>query len=580
LYARSSMKNKIFNCIFYIVYIFIILLAVDYFAYYMVVHRYIPKVDDRRLTALEKKIGYRRLTQNSSFEGFAPAKKTGVVRIGCFGDSFTVGDGASKEYSYPDILQKLFHDRGYNVEVLNFGISGSGLSQAFIIWQAYNKSYDIDYTLLGPAGMLPDRDDSFNCWVNGAYFTGRASGREWAAKAMHGRFILKDGEPHFVEASGDTPQERFSRYTAFIPPWRYWRYDRHAPLVLSTLLFIIAPQNELKNPFYYSNNPHEISVLHSKLLSMMNNGSDDFVFLFNRLLNSAMEDISLPGDMNVSGIFSAWDFPYGSFEGHHSPQGYSLVARQYFDYLTGKSGSDLQTVALRPVEQSSFSGAIPPLRVGRDIALEFGGKDIGYFFDTRNLPPVNWDRDSKHTVDHDCLIGFKFGENLADTLFVPLNFIPRAGEKIRLRVYLPGKNIDFLLGDVRYTGRFAVSFVDSISGMVMNMYEKNWFSIRDIFNGAKAFKVLVGDKEIMYSKPDRYGNFNMYPRGGNIMFLAAKSTEFVDVDELPDTGDIFIKLYKKDGSFEKYPFARYFKQEVKVEFNSVIKKPVTKGVGQ
>jgi len=571
------MKNKIFNCIFYLAYILVILAAADYFVYYTIIRRHIPKVNNGKLTPLEKKIGCRYLKQNSSFDKFTPEKKLGVIRVGCFGDSFTVGDGSSKKYSYPDVLQKLFSDSGYNVEVLNFGISGSGLSQAFILWQACNKRYNIDYTILGPAGILPDRDDSFNCRANGEYFSGRASNGEWISKTIHGRFILKDGEPYFVDVSGDTEQERLSRYTAFIPPWRYWRYERHAPLCLSAPLFLIAPQNELKNPFYYSDDPNEMTTLHNKLLSIMNKDSDNFVFLPGRLLNDVMEDMIFPEGMNFSGIFSIWEFPYGSFDGHHSPQGYYLVAKQYFDYLTGKSGSDLQTIVLKPAEQNTFLGTMASLRGWDDVALEFAGKNIGYFFDTKNLPAVDWDKDIKHPIGCDALIGFKFGENMADSLFVPLKFVPKDGEKIILRAYLPGKNIDLPLGDVRYTGRFAVSFINSISGMEMAMYEKNWFLMKDIFNGAKAFKIFIGDKEIMYSKPGGHGTFSMYPAAGNIMFLAAKSTQLVDVDKLPDTGDIFIKLYKKDGSFEKYPFAQYDKQVVRVEFNTVIKKPMIKG---
>ncbi len=54
-------------------------------------------------------------------------KPRGTVRIGFFGDSFTMGHGVGTEKAFPRLLEKALGDRwGLDVETMNFGIWGSG----------------------------------------------------------------------------------------------------------------------------------------------------------------------------------------------------------------------------------------------------------------------------------------------------------------------------------------------------------------------------------------------------------------------------------------------------------------------
>lgn len=57
-------------------------------------------------------------------------------RIFVFGDSFTAGDGVSNGMRFSDQLEKLIP----NSEVHNFGLSGSGTDQQFIIFQKFARS--------------------------------------------------------------------------------------------------------------------------------------------------------------------------------------------------------------------------------------------------------------------------------------------------------------------------------------------------------------------------------------------------------------------------------------------------------
>lgn len=64
-------------------------------------------------------------------------------RILVFGDSFTAGDGVSNGKRYTDHLQnKLGH------QVYNFGLSGSGTDQQYLIYQKFAKHLDCDAVVL------------------------------------------------------------------------------------------------------------------------------------------------------------------------------------------------------------------------------------------------------------------------------------------------------------------------------------------------------------------------------------------------------------------------------------------------
>jgi len=73
----------------------------------------------------------------------APAAP-GVQRIMLFGDSFTAGDGVSNAKRYGDQLETAIE----NIEVLNFGISGSGTDQQYLAWREYAEPLDAQLTVI------------------------------------------------------------------------------------------------------------------------------------------------------------------------------------------------------------------------------------------------------------------------------------------------------------------------------------------------------------------------------------------------------------------------------------------------
>jgi hypothetical protein len=74
----------------------------------------------------------------------AAAPAPGRKRIFVFGDSFTAGDGVSNGHRYSDVLQTLLAD----VDVFNFGLSGSGTDQQFLAYRKFAAQSPCDLLIV------------------------------------------------------------------------------------------------------------------------------------------------------------------------------------------------------------------------------------------------------------------------------------------------------------------------------------------------------------------------------------------------------------------------------------------------
>ena len=105
-------------------------------------HRYVPNL---RARIPHEAGGYLIRTNSSGFRcthEVTKKKPEGKYRIILFGDSFTAGDAVSNQQRYGDMLEQRFPA----LQVLNFGLSGTGTDQQYLVFQEYAK--DIDYDLL------------------------------------------------------------------------------------------------------------------------------------------------------------------------------------------------------------------------------------------------------------------------------------------------------------------------------------------------------------------------------------------------------------------------------------------------
>ncbi len=76
---------------------------------------------------------------------YASRPQKGVTRIACFGDSFTHGDEVANEHVWTALLD----ESSSAVEVLNFGVGGYGVDQAYLRYVQEGVAFNPDVVLIG-----------------------------------------------------------------------------------------------------------------------------------------------------------------------------------------------------------------------------------------------------------------------------------------------------------------------------------------------------------------------------------------------------------------------------------------------
>lgn len=92
--------------------------------------------------------GYLLRTNETGFRSereFVATKQPGTSRILLFGDSFTAGDGVSNQKRYSDQMELILP----NVEVFNFGLSGSGTDQQMLTFRKFAPAIEHDLVVIG-----------------------------------------------------------------------------------------------------------------------------------------------------------------------------------------------------------------------------------------------------------------------------------------------------------------------------------------------------------------------------------------------------------------------------------------------
>ena len=94
-------------------------------------HLFVPNIKAR---IMNEKGGYYVNTNSLGFRSDIEfkEKKGKKHRILFFGDSNTAADGVSNNERFSELVGKYF-----NSEVYNFGLSGSGTDQQYLIWEEY-----------------------------------------------------------------------------------------------------------------------------------------------------------------------------------------------------------------------------------------------------------------------------------------------------------------------------------------------------------------------------------------------------------------------------------------------------------
>ena len=283
-----------------------------------------------------RRLGWIDTESESSFVRFEEARRPGVIRIGCLGDSFTYGAEAGPGEDYPSLLQKLFRERGYpQVEVLNFSSGWYGFQQVYILYDEVARRFSLDYVVLGPMAFFPGRDTTFNhASAVTPYF-------------HHARRVLDGQGLRLLEVIGDDFARRAAAYLSFVPHWRYLRYDSRPPAFLACLL---PRGRELRNPFYYQPDPEaEALTLYERLLTAMADGGSRIVLGHYLPAIVSVGERVRRDNFYATRLSQPEGFPYQAARSHNGPAGNLLLAEQYFALLTGKSGVRLPLMKFEPL---------------------------------------------------------------------------------------------------------------------------------------------------------------------------------------------------------------------------------------
>jgi hypothetical protein len=124
--------------------------------------------------------------------------RPGVLRIAIYGDSFTHGDEVVFEDTWGYQLELLLDEMGMDTEVINFGVGGYGMDQAYLRWQHFGRQYGPDIVLFGFQAENVNR----NMNIFRPFFI-----RDNAIPFLKPRFLLKGEQLVLVNSPAPPPEE-------------------------------------------------------------------------------------------------------------------------------------------------------------------------------------------------------------------------------------------------------------------------------------------------------------------------------------------------------------------------------------
>jgi lysophospholipase L1-like esterase len=285
----------------------------------------------------------------------------GVLRIAAFGDSFTHGNEVERTDSWAYQLETILNEQGVHAEVLNFGVGGYGLDQAYLRWQQQGRAYQPDVVLVGLVSLDIPRTVTLY-WKFAPAMIPLPNTNIFTKP----RFILDDGALRLVNSPTAAPSEILDFLASFptseLAPYENeynpddyqnkWWLNSYALAILDALrryvTFTPAPQLDLSRPTSPARPENDATTLAAAILSQWAgeasaDGSRFVVveFPLRPQLESRAERVSLRDALGFGGewLDTAPAFPQDNlaaqFEagGHYSPAGNTLVAQNIAQYL-------------------------------------------------------------------------------------------------------------------------------------------------------------------------------------------------------------------------------------------------------
>ncbi len=582
--------KKLRFAVLYSLYLAAFILLVDYVFFYRPYVSELRKIKSSRMSTddprrekliriehvdpeVMKKLGKANATKRSTFSRKTVAKSAGTTRVCSFGDSFTEGGEVDDLHDYPTLLQDAFDRAGAEgVEVINFGISGFGFHQAYMMWDLVARNFDCDLHLFGPRGFQPLRDTTFGFIYS------------WSPYYLHARYVLRGGDVELVEIEGDTYGERFDDHYRFFPRWRTLRYGRLPPMFLKAL---IPRSRDLPNPFYYDGRPmnEEAEEIQSILLGKIAaGGAETLVGVHRRRIVELTRALG-SDHLSAARMHEQVTFPYVAPSSHAGPQGNQLLAQQFFALLTG-SGEPLTLLATRDLPWSERTAAPHakrhPMETLTQVGIEIEGMRIGRFV-------IAGSSGKENALKVDALLGIgAAGESLLDGCLAPFDGELQPG----MPVVLHAGGADHPIGELGVIdGGFNVGAVEAEGFEYMTYKELE--HLRDagkpspLTHGEHRFRglffagssqvdvrdlsgevtVTVGGEPALTGSPGTLGETPgvwLTPVAGTCRLARATTNTMLDLAALPETGAVEIVAEHWQQGSVRAPLATWHKAPLAV----------------
>ena len=508
--------------------------------------------------------------KNLSFYFNNPIQKPpGAVRIGIFGGSRATFGGSieKRDYTYPGLLQEKFKAQGFDqVEVINFGTAGYGMSQEYMLWEFLGQKYDLDYVVFTIQDNIKIRDNVF-------------SGTMDLRNPLHGRYIMDHSILRFIPIAGDSRQKAYKLYQRGIPPLRYLLYDKYMPFSLK--IFLPKSLHSRTNPFYYRHDRvknQECFSIYTALLEKVARKAKHVIFVANE--SDSKEILKRIKSPNVQ-IFTAYQgnlikqFIYydEKYHSHTGSLGNALIADEFFSYLTGKDTWKGVSLQLKPCLQS-FKAQGTRIGITGDFS-DYDRLDIQAGNSTvAKMVYFNQEKHSQKSLDKGLPNDNKIKSflmlpivDMESISFLPLSFDLKEGQGVFLSFHTRWKERFFLIGTVHASNKIVGELEFTKVKLSTNDDEKKEVALilddKDILKqiqGVTEGYIVINNSKVLRVKMSdgRLGIFGSRPRESvkliledqekKLVFLSSGNSYFFDGDPFnPNGGTTDFVVTKKNG---------------------------------
>jgi hypothetical protein len=565
---RCRKKNFGLFIVFFIIVQLGLLCLIDYAAYKIYMHQIDEPVPySNQILAvkyLDKaamlKLGWVGIeNKKNKFTNFDLKKEKGILRVGCFGDSFVEGQEVLDGQDYPAVLADLMNSgKNKKVEVINFGVPGYGFHQTFILFNELAEKFDLDYAVFGPSGFNPEREHTFSFKIN----------NKNSKYALHARYVIDGQDIKLIEVIGDDYISRSNNYYRFMPHDQYLKYDYYAPAFLACL---VGANRKILNPFYYYNKSmiREAENIYEKILIRLAKRPIEMIFI--EYDNKIVSIVNKLKHNNLQGcLIKRFErFPYKTVKGHNSALANEILAAQVEGLIKNKDRFQIRLLDIK--DNYGKKKLVPGLDNISKVFISINNQKVGVFSELKS--PDNLEMENIYQIfDHTArsLLVFDAGiDTILDGCFLPLDIRIGSDQVLDLclkdnsdgKVYNLAK-VKLIIDELKIAGLDDYNFTQTLNG------EDYFFKLKpelekklDGNKRSKSFSVLLQGRKICAARYDSFlGKFKMIPVDHDFRVIRTISDCRLNFDDLPETGKVNMVCKDEKNKLSAVQLAEYTKK--------------------